>query len=225
MMTPTPQTEPLYIFAVWMLGSRDAALAHLHAVLNEADTQTSALQALVARLIAVEKPSRVDPFADLDDKLRTNFTIPVGLNHPLVQGDPRRLNILFWELQRRCLHTALQGLTPLRRAVFILRHVLGHPPESCVQLCNSTLDAVRTAEGRARRELEDYLGARCEHLYRGNSCHCTARLGNALECGLVRWPDHGDHDGSAFIPKPHSDVAALYASLPRVRLPVLAGEA
>ncbi len=221
MMTTTPQTEPLYVFAVWMLGSRDAALDHLRAALNEADPQTSALQTLVARLIAVEKPSRVDPFADLDDKLRTNFTIPVGLNHPLVQGDPRRLNILFWELQRRCLHTALQGLTPLRRAVFILRHVLGHSPETCVQLCNSTLDAVRTAEGRARRELEDYLGARCEHLYRGNSCHCTARLGNALECGLVGWPDHGDHDGSAFIPKPHSDVSALYASLPRVRLPVV----
>jgi len=193
----------------------------IRTALTEADPQTSALQALVARLIAVEKPSRVDPFADLDDKLRTNFTIPVGLNHPLVQGDPRRLNILFWELQRRCLHTALQGLTPLRRAVFILRHVLGHSPESCVQLCNSTLDAVRTAEGRARRELEDYLGARCEHLYRGNSCHCTARLGNALECGLVGWPDHGDHDGSAFITKPRSDVAALYASLPRVRLPVV----
>jgi len=224
-MTPTPQTEPLYVFAVWMLGSRDAALDHLRAALNEADPQTSALQALVARLIAAEKPSRIDYFADLDDKLRTNFTIPVGLNHPLVQGDPRRLNILFWELQRRCLHTALQGLTPLRRAVFILRHVLGHSVESCVHLCKSTLDAVRTAEGRARRELEDYLGARCEHLYRGNSCHCTARLGNALECGLVGWPDHDDHDGSAFITKPRSDVAALYASLPRVRLPVLTGEA
>ena len=225
MMTPPPQTEPLYIFAVWMLGSRDAALEHLRAALAEADPQTSALQALVARLIAAEKPSRIDHFADLDDKLRTNFTIPVGLNHPLVKGDPRRLNILFWELQRRCLHTALRGLTPLRRAVFILRHVLGYPPESCVQLCDSTLDAVYTAEGRARRELEDYLGTRCEHIHLRNPCHCTARLGNALECGLVSWPDHGDHDGSAFIPTPHSDVAALYASLPRVRLPVVAGGA
>lgn len=225
MMTPPPQTEPLYVFALWMLGSRDAALEHLRAALDEADPQTSALQALVARLIAAEKPSRVDHFADLDDKLRTNFTIPVGMNHPLVNGDPRRLNILFWELQRRCLLTALRGLSPLRRAVFILRHVLGHPPESCVQLCNSTLEAIGVAEGRARRELEDYLGARCEHIHRRNACHCTARLGNALECGLVGWPDHGDHDGSAFIPKPHSDVAALYASLPRVRLPVLASGA
>ena len=225
MMTPTSQTEPLYIFAVWMLGSRDAALEHFRAALVEADPQTSALQVLVARLIAAEKPSRIDHFADLDDKLRTNFTIPVGLNHPLVKGDPRRLNILFWELQRRCLHTALRGLTPLRRAVFILRHVLGHPPESCAQLCDSTLDAVYTAEGRARRELEDYLGTRCEHIHLRNPCHCTARLGNALECGLVGWPDHSDHDGRAFIPTPHSEVSALYASLPRVRLPVVAGGA
>ena len=45
MMTPTPQTEPLYVFAVWMLGSRDAALTHLRAALNEADPQTSALKA------------------------------------------------------------------------------------------------------------------------------------------------------------------------------------
>ena len=119
----------------------------------------------------------------------------------------------------------LAPLSPLRRAVFILRHVLGHPPESCAQLCTSTVEAVCIAEGRARRELEDYLGARCEHLYRRNPCHCTARLGNALECGLVGWPDHGDHDGSAFVPNPHSDVSALYASLPRVRLPVVAGGA
>ncbi len=28
-MTPTPQTEPLYVFALWMLGSRDAALKQI----------------------------------------------------------------------------------------------------------------------------------------------------------------------------------------------------
>ena len=47
-------TNYTLFFAVWMLGSRDAALEHLRAALKEADPQTSALQALVARLMREE---------------------------------------------------------------------------------------------------------------------------------------------------------------------------
>jgi len=56
---------------------------------------------------------------------------------------------------------------------------------------------------------------------RRNACHCVARLGNALEQGLVAWPRHDEHDGVPFIPEVHRDASQLYARLPRVRLPVV----
>lgn len=70
-------------------------------------------------------------------------------------------------------------------------------------------------EGRGRRDLEGYLGARWEHMDPGNACHCAARLGNALD-RLVRWPEH---------PRPgqtYRQVRDLYGRLPRVRLPIVA---
>jgi len=127
--------------------------------------------------------------------------------------------VLLSELQRSCLRTTLRGLAPLRRAAFILRHVLGLSLERCVELCGSSPEAFLIAEGRARRALENYLGARCEHMDAKNPCHCAARLGNALECGLVGWPEHGEHTGDPFMPEPHREVTALFAALPRVRLP------
>ena len=55
----------------------------------------------------------------------------------------------------------------------------------------------------------------------GNACHCTARLGNALDRGRVRWPEHHEHDAAPLTAQTYSRVQDLYASLPRVRLAVL----
>lgn len=221
-MTTTQEIEPLYVLAVHMLGSREAAFAAVSDVIGAHPGEPSAwLGALVAQLVAAEKTARVDRFSELDDILRTNSTIPVDLEHPLVRGDVRRLNVLLAELQRSCLITTLRALAPERRAIFVLVHVLGLSIERCAEVCGTTPSAVRVTEGRGRRDLENYLGARCEHIDAANPCRCAARLGNALDRGLVDWPAHNEHDGATFAPEIHRQVGELYASLTRVRLPVV----
>ncbi len=219
-MTNTEHLEQLYIFAVYMLGSRDQAFA---AVCDATALHPGAperwLAALVRPFLVRSLPP--DRFAELDDILRTNSTIPIDLSHPLVRGDLGRMNVLLSELQRSCLLTALGGLTAERRAVFILRHVLGLSPEICAAVCGVTAGAITMADGRGRRSLEGYLGARCEHMDPGNACHCAARLGNALDRGLVRWPEHHEHDAAPLSGRTYRAVQDLYASLPRVRLPVV----
>ena len=223
-MSNVPQIEPLYVFAVYMLGSREEAIgAVCDAMAAQPQEPAAWLAGLVAALIAAEKKRRVDHFAALDDILRTNTTIPVDLEHPLVQGDATRLAMLLSELQRTCLITTLRSLPAERRAFFILCHVLGLSIESCAAVCDTTIDGVNTTDRRARKSLDDYLGSRCEHLDPGNPCHCVARLGNALERGLVAWPDHNDHDGASLVPNVYREASLLYAGLPRVRLPVVPG--
>lgn len=221
-MDQKKQIEPLYVFAVFMLGSREAAFTAVCDVMGEHVGDRGAwLPALVARLVAAEKAARVDRFTELNDILRTNSTIPVDLSHPLVQGDARRLNLLLWELQRSCLIRTLRGLTSERRAFFILMHVLGLSMADTAAACRTSVTAVRTTESRARKDLEAYLGPRCEHLDANNPCHCAARLGNALEGALVHWPSHDDYGRRPFTSVVHLDVSGLYATLPRVRLPVV----
>jgi DNA-directed RNA polymerase specialized sigma24 family protein len=221
-MDRAPQIEPLYIFAVFMLGSRDAAFTAVCDVMGAHEGDPAAwMPALVARLIATEKANRVDRFAELSNILRTDATIPIDLSHPIFQGDGGRLHALLWELQRTCLITALRALAPERRAVFIFLHVLGLSVEGTADTFGTSPVGVRTAEFRARNDLTNYLGPRCEHMDADNPCHCAARLGNALEAGLVRWPNHDDYGGRPFAPAVRRDVVALYSSLPRVRLPVV----
>jgi hypothetical protein len=206
-----------------MLGSQEDAGPVIEAVLEQHPGEPERwLAALVAPFLIKRTATRVDRFAELDDILRTNSTIPIDLSHPLVHGDARRLDALLAELRRTCLLTTLRGLAPQRRALFILRHVLGLSVEATAAVCETTVDAVTTAEGRGRRELENYLNVRCEHLDARNTCHCAARLGNALDRGLVRWPDRS-LDARPRPETTYSAVTDLYASLPRVRLALVDG--
>lgn len=219
-MTNTEHLEQLYIFAVYMLGAREQAFAAMcDATALHPGAPEQWLAALV-RPFLVRSP-RPDRFAELDDILRTNSTIPIDLSHPLVRGDIGRMSVLLSELQRSCLITALGGLTAECRAVFILRHVLGLPLETCAAVCGATASAIAVAEGRGRRRLEAYLSVRCEHMDPGNGCRCAARLGNALDRGLVRWPEHHEHDAAPLSGRTYRKVQDLYASLPRVRLAIV----
>ncbi len=221
-MTHTEQLEQLYVFAVYMLGSRDEAFAAVcDATAQHPGAPERWLEALVRPFLVRHTAPRADHFAELDDILRTNSTIPIDLSHPLVRGDARRMGVLLSELQRSCLLTTLRGLTPERRAVFILRHVLGLSIETCAAICGATASAITVSDGRGRRDLEGYLGARCEHMDPGNACHCAARLGNALDRGLVRWPEHHEHDAAQPPKQAYRTAASLYAGLPRVRLPIV----
>ncbi len=221
-MTRAQQLEPLYTFAVHMLGAREQALALVQDVVKQhPDEPESWLPALVQPFLTRRKGPRPDYFAELDDILRTNTTIPVDLEHPLVRGEVRRLNILLAELKRTCLLTTLRGVTAERRAVFILRHVLGLSVEACAAACGTTINAIAVADARGRQDLERYLSLRCEHMDARNPCRCPARLGNALDRGLVSWPDPLEAAGDPASERTFSRISDLYSSLPRVRLPVL----
>lgn len=216
------QLEPLYVFAVWMLGDRQAAFDAVCTVLEQTPDPTQQLAVLVATLTENKRASSVARFAELDSILRRDTTVPVDLNHPLVRGDPQRLAVLLSELERTCLMSTVQGLPPLRRAVFILLHVMNLSIEACAEVCRSNESAVRVLETRARQIIEGYLTTRCEHMDRGNPCHCIARLGGALERNFIAWPDHDEHVGVPLAAAaPHRQVKSLYASQPRVRLTVL----
>ena len=219
-MTNTEHLEQLFIFAVYMLGSREQAFAAMCDATALHPGEPERWLAALVRPFLGRSTLPPDRFAELDDILRTNSTIPIDLSHPLVRGDLGRMSVLLSELRRTCLITALGGLTTERRAVFILRHILGLSSEVCAAVGDTSLNAIRTAEGRGRRSLEGYLGARCEHMDPGNACHCTARLGNALDRGLVRWPEHHEHDAAPLSGRTYRTVQDLYASLPRVRLPI-----
>lgn len=216
-----PTLESLYVFAVFMLGDRDAAFEAVCSATERAPSDSiRQLAQLVADLVAAEKPARVDHFGELDDVLRLDTTVPVDLDHPLVQGDARRLAVLLAELQRTCLMATLRGIPAARRAVFILRHVLGLSLKTCVEILGTSEIAVRALESRARKAIEEYLFPRCEHLHRLNPCHCAGRLGGALEKRFITWPRH-DEFGDTPSSGPYPGVEVLYAALPRVRLPVL----
>jgi DNA-directed RNA polymerase specialized sigma24 family protein len=220
-MTHTEQLEQLYVFAVYMLGSRDEAFAAVcDATAQHPGAPERWLEALVRPFLVRATAPRANHFAELDDILRTDSTIPIDMSHPLVRGDVGRMGVLLSELKRSCLLSTLRGLTPERRAVFILRHVLGLPVETCAAVCDTTVSAMAVSEGRGRRDLEGYLGARCEHMDPGNACRCAARLGNALDRGLVRWPSHHEHDVAPLSGETYRQVRDLYASLPQVRLPI-----
>jgi hypothetical protein len=216
----TLQLDHLYVFAVWMLGAREAAFeAVCRATEHAPGDLTRQLSQLVMDLVAAEKPSQVDRLAELDDLLRLDTTVPVDLEHPLLQGDARRLAVLLAELQRTCLMATVRGIPSARRAVFILRHVLGLPLAICANILVSTESAVRVLELRARQAIDKYLSPRCEHLDRHNPCHCAARLGGALDRSFVSWPTYAEFVDQP--PRLHTSVESLYAALPRVHLPVL----
>jgi hypothetical protein len=214
------ETEPLYVFARWMLGSHEAAFEAVCAAVEHAPGDPAAQMRILVADLTAEKSAGVDRFEELDQILRTDSTVPLDLDHPLVRGDAQRLHVLMLELQRTCLMTALRGIPAARRAIFVLMHVMGISMDDCVAICESTVSAIRVLETRARKTLEGYLTTRCEHLDRGNACHCGARLGGALEREFVTWPEHGDYS-EAGEPGRHHRVTDLYANLPRVRLPVL----
>jgi len=219
-MSP-PTLESLYIFAVFMLGDRKAAFEAVCSTTERAPSDSiRQLAQLVADLVAAERPAKVDHFGELDDVLRLDTTVPVDLDHPLVQGDARRLGVLLAELQRTCLMSTLRGIPTARRAVFILRHILGLSLKTCVEILGTSGIAVRALESRARKTIEEYLFPRCEHPHRLNPCHCAGRLGGALEKRFITWPTHHDF-GDMRPPGPYPGVEALFAALPRVRLPIL----
>ncbi len=211
----------LYTFAVWMLGDREAGAERAAEVMRAAPDLgfVGWVQELLTPLTGPGtrkglRAERQSFLAALDELLRTELTVSPG-DHPTIQRDPRRLRVLQWELKRSCLSAVMQGVAPGPRATFILIKILGFSAAELTSLFGVTTGSVTVSLGRAERSLDNYLGARCQHLARGNSCRCETRLGVALAHGFIGWPGHPEElpDAPVFATT-HSDVGALYGSLP-----------
>lgn len=217
-----PALETFYVFAVWMFGDRRAALERAAEVVRAApDGDLMAWVAALIRALALSEPrgrGRADPFAALAELLSVDRTVPVGLSHPAVAGEPLRLRVLQWELKRACLSGAVRALWPTRRALFVLLHVLTMPASWVAATFETSVSSVRITNARTLRTLEGYLRSRCQHLSPQNPCACESRLGVALEAAFVDWPAEVESsDSPVFDGEPH-DLASLYHALPAYRL-------
>lgn len=207
----------LYVFALWMIGERGAALERVIHVVHADPASGFAgwVSALTASATGPRGVERREVLGALDDLLRGAIMVSPG-QHPDIKRTPRRLRVMQWELKRSCLFTVMRALSTGPRATFILIRVLGYTVEDVVAILGMGIKSVRLSLRRAEQGLDKYLGARCQHMAPGNSCRCDTRLGVALEQGLVGWPDHGDTmpDTPVFT-HVHAEVGSLYRSLPK----------
>lgn len=199
-------------FATWLTGSKAAGLALCRDATATGDGVTAQLAAVLH--VFSERRRKTTARGDLDGVLRSDPTAVVDLHHPLIRGDVRRLHVLQRELQRACLTATLLTLPPAPRAAFILLEILGLAFDQAAEVVGS-VEALRTAHGRALRELDAYLGPRCEHADPKNFCHCATRLGVALERGFIGWPDRDDLASEGpLLAQRGREVPDLFAHLP-----------
>ncbi len=225
----TSELSSLYIFAVWMIGDRDVALARATEVIEAAPQAGFAAWANAVRA-PLSGPKglpaeRREVLVALDELLRTDLTMTPG-DHPQIRRNARRLRVLQWELKRSCLFAVMRGIPTGPRAAFVMHHILGISREAIGEILAITQNSLGVHLGRAERVLDDYLGARCQHMAPGNACRCETRLGVALARGFVGWPAHNDPlpDTPVFLGRA-SDVGSLYGSLPSFTLDVAATRA
>lgn len=211
----------LFNFAVWMAGDRAAGLRHAADVVRA--HPTLGLDGwLAAAFAAFAEPRGLDRrlvLDTLDHQLRTDLTVSV-LDHPAVQGETRRRNLLQWHLKRTCLWTVLRALTLQPRAVFVMTHVLGLARGRIADILGIHPHSVDIALARGQHTVEGYLEPRCQHLGPRNPCRCATRLGIALSNDVITWPEHPDElpaDKPAFIDA-YRAAGPLYAGLPRFLL-------
>ena len=210
-IAPSHDSVPM-MFATWMTGSRAAAAAAIDAAGAEGLDLVPALAALYQYFDAHRQ--RADPgFGELDDLLRSDSTTTVDLDHPLVRGQVRRLYVLQRELQRQCLSATLLALPVGRRAAFILIGILDVSLEHATAIMGSP-HAASVALSRGERQLETYLESRCEHMDPDNLCHCSTRLGIALERHFVDWPEDNTLPGAPLVGQRRKMVRDLFATLP-----------
>lgn len=208
---PRSESEIRLTFAAWMAGSHAEGLAVLEVAAVDGLALVPSLAAIYRLFEGGRK--RVGPgFQALDDLLRSDPTTVVDLDHPLVQGEVRRLNVLHRELQRKCLSATLLSLPVAPRAAFVLIDILGLRHEHVAEILGNA-NNTRTAYLRAERQLGGYLESRCEHMDPKNLCHCATRLGLALDRGFIDWPERPTSD-APLDGQRRVHVRDLFAALP-----------
>ncbi len=222
----------LYAFTFYMCCDRDEAKEQLQQLARDAATRGEGallgaenpgddVLGLLARGLEDRLGRKAEfSFDGLDEVLRSDITRPIDLDGGAMDGDPKRLNGMLWQLKRKCLVATLGCLPPGVRISFVLTDLMGYGPSEAATLLEIKESAYRVRLTRARKRIEDYLAPRCYHVDRKNPCTCTGRLGIALDAKFVAAPPHEldtphqPHDSEG----PQRDVGSLYRGLPQVRM-------
>lgn len=217
----------LHAVAVWLCASREQALAQVEGLVAAQPRRglTGWLSDLIRTLVQDEQRAHLrqgggDRFDALAELLSREREVAAPLDHPLVAREPRRLQVLQWQLKRGCLAAAVRALWPTRRAMFVLLHVFALPIARVAEIFETTPTSIRVTNSRTLRTLAGFLGPRCQHLAADNPCRCEDRLGGALADAFVAWPvsEHDEQVATApLFDGQRRDVAALYAGLPAVQ--------
>jgi len=137
-----------------------------------------ACEALAPRLVSQPEVS----FEQLDDTLRSETT----RTGEAVSIARQERSTLLWELKQSCLTAVINCLPPGERVAFVMSDVFGLSDDEGARAIGIKASAFKVRLSRARLKLGDYLAPRCEHVNQGNPCHCTSRVGIALEKGFIQ---------------------------------------
>lgn len=222
MSTTDPQRAALdqaFTFAVYVLGSRTAALAVLQTALELAAGDISNLDSvgllrLVRDTIARAPGVRSRPASE---------TLPAVWHGELTRdlpedlvADPARTAALAGALRRICFTAVLRSVAETPRCAFVLRHVLGLPEEAVARVLQTNPGNLAVLRARARRPLEQQLGPHCEHFDPDNPCSCQSRLALALADGSLSAADLTPATDPT--PSCNGELERLFRTLPLHRL-------
>lgn len=155
------KANDLFLLARLMHTSRPDALASLRGfaadpakllALPATSRPQDALFAGLARALEERLGRKVEyEFQLLDDVLRGDVTGEIDLDNKEIDGDPRRVHPLLWELKRTCLYAVLGCLPPGVRIAFVLVDVFGYSPSLAAELLGINESAFRVRLTRARK--------------------------------------------------------------------------
>ncbi len=98
-------------------------------------------------------------------------------------NDPEKavlINDLLAEIRHGCMHFLSFRLPENQRIVYIMRNVLGFSYKDISEVLEIEENVVKARLNRARENLTEFFGNRCQWLTESNTCTCKSRIGFAL---------------------------------------------
>lgn len=91
---------------------------------------------------------------------------------------------LLSEIRNGCLHFLSFRLPENQRIVYVLRNVLDFSYKEISEILGISENVIKARLNRARANLVEYFGNRCQWLTKDNTCTCQSRIGFALAYDL-----------------------------------------
>lgn len=110
------------------------------------------------------------------------------------------INELLKEIRQGCLHFLSFRLPENQRVVYVMKNVLDFSYKEMAKILEVSESVIKARLNRARANLKDFFGKRCQWLTDGSTCSCKSRIGFALAYDpeiLKRVKEHAIESGFA----------------------------